>query len=190
MGDRANCNRFWCCRGYPGRNSRVRRNVFHQRLPNSVFMFGLFVLHLCETQIQQWAFPYHRWFATRREDDCYKHLMMSEKHEVMLSTVTHFSLILLNFLEVTETKRCFGARVESMQPTKFVGLTGDFQLSCRPKPAPFIASPSKYWSRELCLFFSIYSCFDKGCHTEVWKLTRQCRLVLWVVSVRLFLIEV
>ena len=30
--------------------------------------------------------------------------------------------------------------------------------------------------RDVC----IYSCFDKGCPTKVWKRTRQCRLVLWV----------
>ena len=36
----------------------------------------------------------------------------------------------------------------------------------------------------------VYSCFDKGCPTKALKRTRQCRLVLWVVSVRLYLIEV
>ena len=39
---------------------------------------------------------------------------------MMLSTVTHF-LLLLNFVKVTETND-LGARVESMQPTKFVSL--------------------------------------------------------------------
>ena len=40
---------------------------------------------------------------------------------MMLSTVTHFLLMLLNFVKVTETND-LGARVESMQPTKFVSL--------------------------------------------------------------------
>ena len=35
----------------------------------------------------------------------------------------------------------------------------------------------------------IYSCFDKGCLTKVFKRTRQYRLVLWVVRVWLCVIE-
>ena len=42
----------------------------------------------------------------------------------------------------------------------------------------------------ICHSLLLYNCFDKGCPATAQKRTRQCRLVLWVVTVWRYLVEV
>ena len=43
----------------------------------------------------------------------------------------------------------------------------------------------------LCVYYvRLYSCFEKGCPTKVYKRTRQCRKVLWVLVAYCVSIEV